>query len=105
MEKSMSPGSRPGSAHCPRGREMRGIRGLSMRRMHFDEMVDREDGERHPHRRRRGRAHLEHRETDDPERKHDLEIDRVVGRKLDLAVELLDEVDDCARRMRMLGEK
>ena len=53
-------------------------------RVHFDEMIDGENRERHPHRRRRRGADFEHGEADDGEREHDLEIDSVVGRELDL---------------------
>src|ERR1700744_1791195 len=57
----------------------------------LDEGVDGEDGERHPDRRCRGRADLEDRQADNPDRKYDFQINRIVGGKLDLAVDLFDE--------------
>src|SRR5215471_1166448 len=102
MEKSMSPPfSLPamrGSADHPHGREMHGLAPvLCMRGMQLDEMIDREDRERQPHRGRGGRAHFHHGEADEAEREDDLQVDRVVARELDLAVELFYEIDHDAR--------
>ena len=56
--------------------------------VHFDEVVDGENRQRDPDRRRRGRPDFEHREGDDPGGKDDLQVEVVVGRELDLAVDL-----------------
>ena len=66
--------------------------------VHFDEMIDREDGERDPHRRRRGRADLEHGQRDNSDGEYDLQIDIVIGRALDFVIDLFHEIDDDARR-------
>ena len=73
--------------------------------VHLDEVVDGEDGERHPDRRRRRRADLEHRQADDADGEDDLQIEIVVGGELDLVIDLLDEIDDDAGSVRMAGEE
>src|SRR5262249_44793731 len=66
---------------------------LGMSRMHLDHVVDREERQRHPDRRCRRSADLEHGETDDAEGQQDLAIDVVVGGRADLPLELLEEID------------
>src|SRR5262249_48679826 len=69
---------------------------VSMRCMHFDDMVEGEQRERDPYRRRRGGADFEHGESDDPKRQDDLQVDTVVRGDSDLAVAVLEEIYDCA---------
>src|SRR6516225_2271792 len=69
---------------------------VSMRRMHFDDMVEGEQRQRDPHRRRRGCADFEHGESDDPKRQDYLQVDIVVRGDSDLAVAVLEEIHDCA---------
>src|SRR5215467_5491806 len=59
-----------------------------MRCMHFDDMVEGEQRERDPYRRRRGGAHFEDGESDDPQRQDYLQVDTVVRGDSDLAVAL-----------------
>src|SRR5262249_56312876 len=72
-----------------------------MRRMHFDDMVEGEQRERDPHRRRRRSPDFEDCESDDPYRQRYLQVDVVVRGRSDLAVALLEEIHDCAGALRM----
>src|SRR5262245_29495418 len=69
---------------------------VSMRRMHFDDMVDGEQRERDPRRRRRSCADFERGESDDAKRQDYLQVDIVVRGDSDLAVAVLEEIHDCA---------
>src|SRR5580692_10828402 len=68
-------------------------------------MVDGEDRERDPDWGRGGGADLEHRQTNDPDGENDLQVEIVMGRELDLAIDAFDEIDDGARGMRMTGQE
>src|SRR6516165_12480509 len=76
-----------------------------MRCMHFDDMVEGEQRERDPYRRRRGGAHFEDGESDDPQRQDYLQVDTVVRGDSDLAVAVLEEIHDRAGALRMAGQE
>src|SRR5215471_13220747 len=69
---------------------------VSMRRMHFDDMVEGEQRQRDPYRRRRRGADFEHGESDDSKRQDYLQVDIVVRGDSDLAVAVLEEIHDRA---------
>ena len=47
------------------------MNGVRLPLMHFDEMIDRENGERDPNRRRRGGSDLKYGKSDNANRKND----------------------------------
>ena len=73
--------------------------------MHFDDMVESKQRERDPHRRRRGSTEFENRESNDPCRQRYLQVDIVVRGHSDLAVDVLEEIHDCAGALRMAGQE
>src|SRR5262245_40715032 len=76
-----------------------------MRGVHLDDMIEDEKAESDPDRRRRGSPDLEYRESDDGERKRDLQVDGVSRCGPDLVVDFFEEVDDRAGAVRMLRQK
>ncbi len=67
---------------------------LSVGRIGLDHVIQTEDRKRDPDRSRRAGAHFENGEAGNAGGEHDLEIDHVVRRELDLFVGLLEEVDN-----------
>src|SRR5262245_61681892 len=76
-----------------------------MRGMHLDDMIEDEQAERDPNRGRRGGSDLEHRESDDPERERDLQVDGISRCDSDFVVDFLEEIYDRAGAFRMLRQK
>ena len=62
-----------------RGRARR----FRMGRMHFDEMIDAEQAERDPDRRRRAGADFKNGDADDSRRQQDLQVDIIIGGDFD----------------------
>ena len=74
-------------------------------RVHLDDVIEREEGQRNSDRRRRRGPDLEQGEADQAERECDLEIDAVVRSQPQIAIALLEEIHDRASAFRMAREK
>src|SRR5262249_30476989 len=97
------------NVHCVPCRSSLGEDGSSGRlllmRVHRDEMIERKDGQRDPAGRRGGGADLDHGKTKNPDRQYDLQVDKIAGGELDLAVDPLAEIDEGAGGFGIAREK
>jgi len=86
-------------------RESDGPSAVDLVRMHLDNVVEHEQRQRHPDRRRRRGANFEHRHSDDAKREHDIQVDIVIRGEPNLPVERIEPIYDRARGIGMARQE